>query len=79
MMIQIGFGGMVNMNHVTAILPGLDSAPVRRMVQEAKENGILIDATYGRKTRSVIVMDTNQVVLSSVGIEAMQRRTEEAG
>lgn len=61
--LNIGYGNMVSANRIIAILSP-DSAPIKRIVQETKEKGILIDATYGRKTRSVIMMDTGQVVLS---------------
>ena len=61
--LNIGYGNMVCANHIIAILSP-DSAPIKRIVQESKDKGILIDATFGRKTRSVIIMDTGQVVLS---------------
>ncbi|NDO46806.1 DUF370 domain-containing protein [Clostridium sp. MD294] len=61
--LNIGYGNMVCANHIIAILSP-DSAPIKRIVQETKDKGILVDATYGRKTRSVIIMDTGQVVLS---------------
>ena len=61
--LNIGYGNMVSANRIIAILSP-DSAPIKRIVQETKEKGTLIDATYGRKTRSVIMMDTGQVVLS---------------
>ena len=61
--LNIGYGNMVSANRIIAIL-NPDSAPIKRIVQETKEKGTLIDATYGRKTRSVIMMDTGQVVLS---------------
>ena len=62
-LINIGFGNMVNADRVIAVVSP-DSAPIKRVVQEAKEKGNLIDATYGRKTRCVIVMDNGHVVLS---------------
>jgi len=61
--LNIGYGNMVSANRIIAILSP-DSAPIKRIVQETKEKGALIDATYGRKTRSVIMMDTGQIVLS---------------
>lgn len=61
--LNIGYGNMVSANRIIAILSP-DSAPIKRIVQETKEKGTLIDATYGRKTRSVIMMDTGQIVLS---------------
>lgn len=60
---NIGYGNVVSANRVIAMVSP-DSAPVKRMMQEAKEKGSLIDATYGRKTRCVIIMDNGAVVLS---------------
>lgn len=62
--LNIGYGNMVSANRVIAIISP-DSAPVKRIIQDAKEKGSLIDATYGRKTRCVIVMDDGHIVLSS--------------
>ena len=61
--LNIGYGNMVSAQRIIAMLSP-ESAPIKRIVQEAKEKGVLIDATYGRKTRSVIMMDTGQIVLS---------------
>ncbi|WP_352400246.1 DUF370 domain-containing protein [Anaerotignum sp.] len=61
--LNIGYGNVVAANRVIAIVSP-DSAPIKRIVQEGKEKGILIDATYGRKTRCVIIMDNGHVVLS---------------
>lgn len=61
--INIGYGNLIAANRVIAML-NPDSAPIRRLMQEAKENNALVDATYGRKTRCVIVMDNGNVVLS---------------
>lgn len=61
--LNIGYGNLVSANRVIAMVSP-DSAPVKRMVQEAKEKGGLIDATYGRKTRCVIMMDNGNIVLS---------------
>ncbi len=61
--LNIGYGNVVSANRVIAIISP-ESAPVRRIVQETKEKGALIDATYGRKTRCVIIMDDGHVVLS---------------
>ena len=55
-----------------------DSAPIKRLVQEAKERGMLIDASYGRSTRSVILMDTDHVILSSLECEALAERWEKS-
>jgi hypothetical protein len=61
--LNIGYGNVVSANRVIAIISP-DSAPVKRIIQDAKEKGTLIDATYGRKTRCVIMMDDGHVVLS---------------
>lgn len=61
--LNIGYGNVISANRVIAII-GPDSAPIKRMLAEAKEKGTLIDATYGRKTRCVIIMDDGHVVLS---------------
>ena len=64
-LINIGFGNMVAAGRLLAVV-GPESAPVKRMIQDARDRGMLIDATYGRKTRSVILMDTDHVVLSAI-------------
>ena len=61
--LNIGYGNLISATRVIAMISP-DSAPVRRIVQEAKDKGVIIDATYGRKTRCVIVMDNGHVVLS---------------
>ncbi|WP_295748816.1 DUF370 domain-containing protein [uncultured Oscillibacter sp.] len=63
--INIGFGSMVSRERVVAIV-GPDSAPIRRMTQESRERGMLIDATYGRKTASIFIMDSDHVILSAL-------------
>lgn len=63
--INIGFGNMVTRERVVAIVSP-DSAPIKRMVQESRERGMLIDATYGRKTASIFIMDSDHVILSSL-------------
>ena len=60
-LLNIGFGNMVSANRVMAIISP-ESAPIKRMVQDARDKGLLIDATYGRKTRAVLVMDSGQIV-----------------
>ena len=67
-LIKIGFGSMVSRERVVAIV-GPDSAPIRRMIQESRERGMLIDATYGRKTASIFIMDSGHVILSALPIE----------
>ena len=63
-LIHIGFGNIVNTAKIIAIVSP-DSAPIKRMVQKAKETGTVIDATQGRKTKSVLVMESSQIVLSA--------------
>ncbi len=75
-LINIGFGSMVAAGRVLSILSP-DSAPIKRMVQEAKERGMLIDASYGRKTKSVILMDTDHVILSGISPEILAARWED--
>ncbi len=72
-LINIGFGSMIAARRVLAILDP-DSAPIKRVVQEAKDRGMLIDASYGRKTRSVILMDTDHVILSAMTTETLMGR-----
>ena len=72
-LINIGFGSMVSAGRVLAVLDP-DSAPIKRVVQEAKERAMLIDASYGRKTKAVIVMDTDHVILSAITPEALHTR-----
>ena len=72
-LINIGFGNMVSATRLIAIISP-ESAPVKRLVQDAREGGRLIDATYGRRTRAVIVMDSGHVVLSPVQPETVANR-----
>ena len=72
-LINIGFGSMIAAARVLAIVDP-DSAPIKRVVQEARERGMLIDASYGRKTQSVILMDTDHVILSALTPEAVSER-----
>lgn len=74
-LIHIGFGNIVNTAKIIAIVSP-DSAPVKRMVQKAKETGTVIDATQGRKTKSVLVMDSNQIVLSALLPETIAGRAQ---
>jgi regulator of extracellular matrix RemA (YlzA/DUF370 family) len=71
--ISIGFGNLVSDERLVAIVAP-DSAPIKRMIQDARERGMLIDATYGRRTKSVLVMDSDHVVLSAVGSDAIAAR-----
>ena len=72
-LLNIGFGKMVSANRVMAIISP-ESAPIKRMVQDARDKGLLIDATYGRKTRAVLVMDSGQIVLSAIQPETVAHR-----
>ena len=72
-LIGIGFGSMLAAQRVLAIMDP-DSAPIKRVVQEARERGMLIDASYGRKTKSVILMDTDHVILSAITPETVSTR-----
>ncbi|MBE7041964.1 MAG: DUF370 domain-containing protein [Ruminococcaceae bacterium] len=72
-LINIGFGNMVSASRLVAIVSP-ESAPIKRMVQEARDRGTLIDATYGRRTRAVIVMDSDHVILSAVQPETVANR-----
>ncbi|MEZ0535783.1 extracellular matrix/biofilm regulator RemA [Caldicellulosiruptoraceae bacterium PP1] len=74
--INIGFGNIVSANKVIAIVSP-DSAPIKRIVQEARDRGMLIDATYGRRTRAVIITDSDHVILSSVQPETVAHRVLE--
>ena len=73
-LLNIGFGSMLAQSRVLSILAP-DSAPIKRIVQEAKDRGMLIDASYGRKTKSVLLMDTDHVILSAVSPETITART----
>lgn len=72
-LINIGFGSMVAAGRVLAIVAP-DSAPIKRVVQEARDRGMLIDASYGRKTKTVILMDTDHVILSAISPETVSAR-----
>ena len=72
-LINIGFGSMIAASRLLAIVAP-DSAPIKRVVQEARDRGMLIDASYGRKTKSVILMDTDHVILSAIPTETIYAR-----
>ena len=72
-LINIGFGNMVSATRLVAIVSP-ESAPIKRIIQEARDKGILIDATYGRRTRAVIVMDSDHVILSAIQPETIANR-----
>ena len=72
-LINIGFGNMVAAGRLVAIVSP-ESAPIKRIVQDAKENGTLVDATYGRRTRAVLITDSDHVILSAVQPETVANR-----
>ena len=74
-LVNIGFGNTVAADKIVAIVSP-DSAPIKRMVQEAKDNGTAIDATFGRKTRAVLIMDSDHIVLSAVQAETVADRID---
>lgn len=75
-MINVGFGNIVNASRIIAVIDP-DSAPIKRLITESRTNNLLIDATYGRKTRAVLIMDTNQIMLVSVQPETIASRIQE--
>lgn len=72
-LVNIGFGNIVAANRIVAIVSP-ESAPIKRIIQEAREKGMLVDATYGRRTRAVIVADSGHVILSAVQPETVANR-----
>ncbi|MBR1422494.1 MAG: DUF370 domain-containing protein [Ruminococcus sp.] len=74
-LINIGFGNLVSSLRVVAVVSP-ESAPIKRMIQEAREKGTLIDATYGRKTRTVIVTDSDHIILCAVAPETIGSRAD---
>lgn len=72
-LINIGFGNIVSANRIISIVSP-ESAPIKRIIQEARDRGMLIDATYGRRTRAVIIMDSDHVILSAVQPETVAHR-----
>lgn len=72
-LINIGFGSMVAANRVLTIVAP-DSAPIKRVIQEARDRAMLIDASFGRKTKAVILMDTDHVILSAISPESIYER-----
>ncbi len=75
-LINIGFGNMVAAGRLVAIVSP-ESAPIKRIIQDAKERGTLIDATYGRRTRAVLMMDSDHVILSAVQPETVANRLDD--
>jgi len=72
-LINIGFGNIVSANRIISIVSP-ESAPIKRIIQEARDTGMLIDATYGRRTRAVIICDSSHVILSAVQPETVANR-----
>ena len=72
-LINIGFGNMISAGRLIAIVSP-ESAPIKRMVQEARDRGVLIDVTYGRRTRAVLIMDSDHIVLSALQPETVAAR-----
>lgn len=72
-LINIGFGNIVAANRIVAIVSP-ESAPIKRIIQEARDKGMLIDATYGRRTRAVVITDSDHVILSAVQPETVAHR-----
>lgn len=75
-LINIGFGNMVSVDRLVAIVSP-ESAPIKRIIQDAKERGTLIDATHGRRTRAVIITDSDHIVLTYLQSETVANRIEE--
>lgn len=74
-LINIGFGNIVSTHRLIAIVSP-ESAPIKRIIQEARDKGRLIDATYGRRTRAVIIMDSDHIILSAVQPETVAHRLD---
>lgn len=77
-LINIGYGNMVSAERIVTIVSP-ESAPIKRLVQESRDDGRAIDATYGRKTRAVIIMDSGHVILSSLITDTLAARINESG
>ena len=76
-LVNIGFGNMVAVNRLVAIVSP-ESAPIKRIIQDARERSTLIDATYGRRTRAVLITDSDHVILSAVQPETVANRLEDS-
>ncbi|MCI9015583.1 MAG: DUF370 domain-containing protein [Clostridia bacterium] len=74
-LINIGFGNIVSANRIIAIVSP-ESAPIKRIIQEAKDTSMAVDATYGRRTRAVVIMDSGHVILSAIQPETVAGRVE---
>ena len=76
-LVNIGFGNLIARERMVAVVTP-DSAPIKRLVQESRERGMLIDATYGRKTASIFIMDSDHVILSALPPERFGQRLAQA-
>ncbi len=74
-LINIGFGNIVSANRIVAIVSP-ESAPIKRVISEGRERGMLVDATYGRRTRAVIITDSGHIILSAVQPETVKHRLQ---
>lgn len=72
-LVNIGFGNIVAANRIISIISP-ESAPIKRIIQEARDKGMLVDATYGRRTRAVVVVDSGHIILSAVQPETVANR-----
>ena len=75
-LINIGFGNIISANRLAAIVSP-ESAPIKRVIQDARDRGMLIDATYGRRTRAVVIMDSDHIILSAVQPTTVAHRLDE--
>ena len=76
-LINIGFGNIVSANRLVALVSP-ESAPIKRIIQDARDRGMLIDATYGRRTRAVIIMDSDHIILSAVQPVTVAHRLDDS-
>ena len=74
-LINVGFGNMISANRAVAVVSP-DSAPIKRLIREAEDRGMLVNATYGRRTRSVVVMDSKHIILSAILPEKLAIRLD---
>lgn len=77
-LINIGYGNMVSSDRIVTVVSP-ESAPIKRLIQEARDSGMAVDATYGRKTRAVLIMDSGHVILSSLITDTLAARINETG
>ena len=77
-LINVGYGNFISSSRIIAII-GPESAPIKRIIQEGKERGVVIDATYGRRTRAVLIVDSGHIILSAIQPETIANRLYQAG